>query len=77
MSGSEDKQDLSIHGFKRKLKKKLEVGSVGLGVVKRDMVEEEERKTGPGGFLAQEKMKRSLLVEILPGWHLEGKADKS
>lgn len=55
MSGFEDKQELSIHGFKRKLKKKLEVGSVGLGVVKRDMVEEEERKTGPGGFLAQEK----------------------
>lgn len=26
MSVSEDKQDLSIHGFKRKLKKKLEVG---------------------------------------------------
>ena len=24
-------------------------------MVKRDMVEKEERKTGPGGFLAQEK----------------------
>ena len=41
------------------------------------MVEEEERKTGSGGFLAQEEDEQSLLVEILPGWHLEAKADET
>lgn len=73
---SEDKQDLSIHGFKRKLKKKLRQECL-IGVVKRDMVEKEERKQDQVAFWHRKKMKRSLLVQILPGWHLEGKADKS
>ena len=42
-------------------------------------LEEEERKTGPDVLLAKEEDKgwKFQLVEILPGWPLEAKADKT
>ena len=51
MPVSEDKQDLSIHGFKRKLKKKLEVGECWTG----------RGEKGYGGERREENMTRWLL----------------